>query len=223
MKAYSPAVNWFLRRVFQTVCRINVNDFKKMPRSGPLIMVGNHVSFLETPVFVAHVDNPVFTGMAKRESWNNPLFHFLFDTWGIIPIDRNSIDREAFIQSTQALNNGSILAISPEGTRSGNGCLQPGKPGVVALALRSQAPILPVAFYGYENFWHNLKRLRRTDFNLAVGQPFRIQTSEKYLSREARQQVTDEIMFKIAELLPARYRGHYQFEGQVHYRHLAAD
>lgn len=217
------ALNWFLRRVFQTVCQIDVETFKKVPRRGPYILVGNHINFLETPVVMSHVDNPAFTGMAKKESWNNPLFHFLFNQWGIIPIDRNSIDREAFRLSVQGLNQGKIVAISPEGTRSITGRLLPGKPGVVALAVRSQAPLLPVAFYGYENFWDNIKHLRRTHFHLAVGKPFRLKMNCDHLSKDERQAVTDEIMYKIAELLPAKYRGHYHFDGEVAYQYLAAD
>ncbi|HMN60403.1 MAG TPA: lysophospholipid acyltransferase family protein [Anaerolinea sp.] len=219
MSASQRAVNWFLRRVFQTVCRIDVDAFKQVPRSGPYILVGNHINFLEVPVIVAHLDNPDFTGLAKKETWNNPLFHFLFNQWELIPIHRDMIDRQAFDQATQVLSRGKILAISPEGTRSKHGRLLQGKPGVVALAVRSQAPLLPIGLYGYENFWYNLKRLRRTEFHMAVGKPFRLQLNGVALSREVRQAVTDEIMYRIAELLPHRNRGHYHFEGEVNYRY----
>jgi 1-acyl-sn-glycerol-3-phosphate acyltransferase len=222
MTTNQRVVNWLLRRVFQTVCDIDVEAFKRVPRSGPYILVGNHINFLETPVVVSHLDNPDFTGVAKRESWKNPLFHFLFNQWGIIPIDRNMIDREAFRLASQALKQGKILAIAPEGTRSIDGRLLPGKPGVVALALRSQVPLLPVAFYGYEDFWKNLKNLRRSSFHLAVGKPFRLMMSDDRPSRDIRQAMTDEIMYKIAELLPAQYRGHYQYEGQPNYQFAAA-
>jgi 1-acyl-sn-glycerol-3-phosphate acyltransferase len=215
------AVNWFLRRVFQTVCRIDVAEFKKIPRRGPYILIGNHINFLEAPVVAPHIDNPMFTAMAKKESWNNPLFHFLFDQWGIIPLDREGLDREAFARSVEALNQGKILAISPEGTRSKTGRLLQGKPGVTALAVRSQAPMLPVAFYGYEDFWANLKRLRRTDFHVKVGRPFRLSLEGTALSREVRQALTDEIMCKLAELLPEQYRGYYRFDQPPVYRYVA--
>jgi 1-acyl-sn-glycerol-3-phosphate acyltransferase len=222
MNGSPRVVNWFLRRVFQTVCQIDVQDFKKVPLTGPCILVGNHINFLEAPVVLSHLDNHMFTGMAKKETWDNPLFHFLFNQWGIIPIDRNEIDREAFRRSTQALSQGKILAISPEGTRSKDGRLLQGKPGVTALVLRSQAPLLPVGFFGYENFWKNLKRLRRTEFHMVVGEPFRLKLSGISLSRDVRQAVTDEIMYKIAELLPEKYRGHYQFDGEIDYRYVVS-
>jgi 1-acyl-sn-glycerol-3-phosphate acyltransferase len=217
-------VNWVMRRVFQVVCRIDTHELAKVPQRGPLIAVVNHVNFLEAPVLIPHLDPRPLTGLAKRETWNNPLFWFLFNQWGGIPIDRGTVDREAFRLCLEALERGDILAVAPEGTRSKNGCLLQGKPGVVALALRSKAPLLPIGCYGYENFWQNFKRLRRTDFHISVGRPFCLEmgaktlSSGEALSRETRQAVTDEIMCKIAELLPERYRGYYQHAGKAPYR-----
>jgi 1-acyl-sn-glycerol-3-phosphate acyltransferase len=213
-------VNWVLRGVFRAVCRIDRTEIPKIPAQGPLIIVANHINFLEVPVMVPHLDPRPVTGIAKRESWKNPLFRFLFGQWGIIPIDRGMVDQEAFRLSVEALAQGKLLTILPEGTRSKTGRLLQGKPGVVALALRSKAPLLPVACYGYENFWYNFKRLRRTDFHIKVGKPFRLNTHGEALSRDARQAVTDEIMYKIAELLPERYRGHYQNVATVQYQYL---
>lgn len=220
MKRGLRIMNAVLRFVFQIVCRINPKDFKKVPVEGPLILVGNHINFLEVPVFLPHVDHPNVIGIAKRESWKNPLFNFLFNQWGIIPIDRGMVDREAFRLTEEALKDGKVVAMSPEGTRSKDGCLLPGKPGVVAIAVRSKAPLLPVAFYGYENFWNNFKRFRKTDFNVVVGKPFQLNLDGNALSKDVRQAVTDEIMFKIAELLPEKYRGYYQFNGEVDYKYL---
>jgi 1-acyl-sn-glycerol-3-phosphate acyltransferase len=213
-------MNAVLRFVFQIVCRINPDDFKKVPVEGPLILVGNHINFLEVPVFLPHIDHPNVIGIAKRESWNNPLFNFLFNQWGIIPIDRGMVDREAFRLTEEALKASMVVAMSPEGTRSKDGCLLQGKPGVVAIAVRSKAPLLPVAFYGYENFWQNLKKFRKTDFNVVVGNPFQLKLDGSSLSRDVRQTITDEIMFKIAELLPEKYRGYYEFDKPVEYKYL---
>lgn len=220
MRRSLKVMNSVLRFVFQIVCRINPDDFKKVPVEGPLILVGNHINFLEVPVFLPHVDHPNVIGIAKRESWKNPLFNFLFNQWGVIPIDRGMVDREAFRLTEEALKDGKVVAISPEGTRSKDGRLLPGKPGVVAIAIRSKAPLMPIAFYGYENFWKNLKQFKKTEFNVAVGKPFQLDLKGKPLSREIRQEVTDEIMFKMAELLPDKYRGHYHFDAPIEYQYL---
>src|SRR5690606_16019605 len=119
-----------LRFVFHIVCRINPMDFKRVPVEGPLILVGNHINFLEVPVFLPHINHTNVIGIAKRESWKNPLFNFLFKQWGIIPIDRGLVDREAFRLIEEALKQGKVVAVSPEGTRSKDGRLLIGKPGV---------------------------------------------------------------------------------------------
>lgn len=223
MKHNNHFVNWFLRKVFELVSRVHHEEFKNVPCKGPFILVGNHVNFLETPLVIAELDNPYITGLAKRESWKNPIFKFLFTRWDLIPIDRGLVDRDAMKRCMEALNQGKMLAISPEGTRSKDGKLLPGKPGIVPLAAQSGAPILPVGFHGHENFWTNLKSLRKTDFHVSIGKPFRISSQADIRSREIRQEITDEIMYKIAELLPERMRGHYWYEKEIVYRHLVPD
>lgn len=215
--------NWVLRRFFRTICQIDSKELVKIPAAGPLIMVGNHVNFLEAPIMVPHLEPRPVVGIAKEESWKNPLFNFLFTNWELIPIDRGMVDREAFRKSVEALQQGKILAVSPEGTRSIDGQLLQGKPGVVAIAARSGAPFLPVAFYGHTDFWKNIKRLRRTPFHIRVGKPFRIAPGVDALSRDLRQAVTDEIMYKIAELLPPENRGVYADVESVQYRYLVEE
>jgi len=76
------------------------------------------------------------------------------------------------------------------------------------LAAHSSAPILPVAFYGHERIWFNVSRLRRTDFHIRVGQLLRVRADGRWTA-EKRQAVADEIMTRIAALLPTEYRGVY--------------
>lgn len=217
---WTKIINWIVRVVFTLFCKIDKEALRSIPREGPLILVGNHINFLEAPVVFPVLDNPNVKGIAKIETWKNPLFSFLFDLWGFFPIERGMVDRDAFRKSFEVLDADQILAVSPEGTRSGNGKLVKAKPGVVALAVKSKAPILPVAFYGYEDFWQNFKRFKRTNFHVVVGEQFRIDTNGTGLSKEVREIVTDEIMFKIAELLPEVYHGYYQNPQAVKYQYL---
>ena len=91
------------------------------------------------------------------------------------------------------------------------------------LALKSKAPLQAVAMYGHENFWENFKRLRRTDMHFVVGKPFHIETHGEAMSKDVRQAITDELMYKIAELLPEKYHGCYPVTGKVEYRYLVED
>ena len=78
------------------------------------------------------------------------------------------------------------------------------------LAVHSGAPILPMAHWGGENFLRNLPRLRRTDFHIRVGKPFKLELEGVKMTREVRQQIADEMMLRIAELMPLEYHGEYE-------------
>lgn len=220
MKPGYHAVNWIIRALLSTVYRVDTSQLNRIPRQGPVLAVANHVNEFEAPIMIAWLDNPLVSGIGKRENWKNPLIRFLFWQWEVIPIDRGLVDRDAFNQSVEALKRGKILSIAPEGTRSKNGAMQKGKAGVTILAARSGAPIVPIAYWGHENIWSNLKHLRRTDFHVAVGEPVRLTAEGAGRSRDVREAATDEVMYKIAELLPPSYRGVYAFDKPVEYRYL---
>jgi 1-acyl-sn-glycerol-3-phosphate acyltransferase len=177
--------------------------------TGPLIIVTNHINFLEVPLIYTHLIPRPVTGFVKAESWDNLALAYLFNLWEGIPLRRGASDVNAFQQALQALRAGKIMAITPEGTRSGDGRLKRGQPGIVILAQHSQAPILPIAYYGGEKIWNNLRRLQRTDFRISVGQPFTLKPCGGRITHLERQKITDEIMFQIAALLPPSYRGYY--------------
>jgi len=171
------------------LCRIDGAQLEQVPGQGPLIIVINHVNFLEAPIFYTHLDPRPLTGFVKAEQLEHPIFGpLLIDLWGGIPIRRGEADVTAFRQAFEALEEGQILAVAPEGTRSGHGRLQQGHPGTALLALRSGAPVLPIVCYGGEIFWNNLRRLRRTDFHAVVGQSFYLDASGDRVTRQVRQE-----------------------------------
>ena len=100
--------------------------------------------------------------------------------------------------------------------------MQIGMPGVVLLALKSGAPIMPVAYYGSEIIWKNIRSIRRTRIKIKVGEPFTLDQKTGLKTKEARQKATDEIMFRISRLLPEQYRGYYSnlTEATTDYIHM---
>jgi 1-acyl-sn-glycerol-3-phosphate acyltransferase len=174
-----------------------------------LILVANHINFLEVPVVFTRLQPRPVTGLVKSETWDNRAMAYLFNLWGGIPLKRGEADMAAYHLALEALMNGKIVAVTPEGTRSGHGRLQRGHPGIVTLALRSGAPLLPLVYYGNEQFRSNIVRLRRTEFQIRVGRPFCLEAGEQKAMRQVRQVITDEIMYQLAKLLPASYRGVY--------------
>jgi 1-acyl-sn-glycerol-3-phosphate acyltransferase len=203
---------WLVRVGTRVICRLDITSLAEIPASGPLILVTNHIGSLEVPLIFAHLQPRPVTGFAKSETWDDPFMGWLFDLWGAIPIRRGEADMEALRKGFEALAQGAILAVAPEGTRSRHGRLLRAHPGVAMIALRSDATILPIAHWGGENFGKNIKRLKRTDFHIKVGQPFRLRAEEK-MTRQARQQAADEIMLQIAALMPQEYHGEYAGKG----------
>jgi 1-acyl-sn-glycerol-3-phosphate acyltransferase len=192
------------------LCRIDAPDFQKIPSKGPLIVITNHTGQLEVPVFFGQLIPRPITGWAKAELWDSPFTKWLFNLWGLIPLQRGDVDTSALRSALKALDEGYIFGIAPEGTRNKTGRLIRGHPGAVILAVHSGAPILPVAHWGGENFLRNLRHLKRTDFHIRVGEPFRLELDGVKMTRETRQQIVDEMMERIAELLPQEYQGEYE-------------
>jgi len=209
-----------IKESMRLMCRIDAAELQKVPRQGPLLLVCNHINFLEVPLLYTHLQPRPVTGFAKSETWDNPWMGRLFDLWGAIPIRRGEADLLAIQQGLQALQQGKILAVAPEGTRSGNGCLQRGHAGVVTLAQRSQAPLLPLVYFGSETYREDFKRLRRTEFHIRVGRPFRLRSKAGEINRQMRQKIADEIMYQLAVLLPPKYRGEYADLSRLSTEHL---
>jgi len=213
-------VLFFLKVTLGLLCRIKSEGINNIPINGPLIIYSNHSGELEIPIMYMVVQPRIVTGMAKIESWDNPLLRWLFNLFEFIPVRRGELDLEAFKKTIDRLGEGYIVGISPEGTRSRDGKLIKARPGIVTLALRSGAMLLPVAHWGGEEFIDNLKNLRRTEFNIRVGEPFFLKLEETKLSKEVRQTIVDEMMYELAALLPKDYQGYYQNPEERPYLYL---
>jgi len=204
---------WFINTIVKIgtsiMCRIDAPDIDKIPKQGPLIAYSNHTGQIEVPLMFAHFQPRPLTGFAKIETWDNWFLHWVFDVWGGIPIRRGEVDMEAMRKALDVLEQGMIFVIAPEGTRNKTGILIKAHPGIVTLAMRSGAPLLPIVHWGGENFLSTLKSLKRTDFHIRVGEPFKLDSGGERVTKEVRQQMVDEMMYRMAAMLPEYYRGAY--------------
>jgi len=173
-----------------------------------LILVINHINFLEVPLIYTLLLPRKVCGIIKKETWDSWFVGMLAREWGAISVNRETPGISTFKETGKALEEKKILCIAPEGTRSGTGVLAKGHPGVVFLALKNRVPILIVAHYGIENFWYNIKRLKRTRVTFVVGESFML-ASEMKTTKNGYQEMTDQIMARMASMLPERYRGAY--------------
>ncbi|MDW7658095.1 MAG: lysophospholipid acyltransferase family protein [Bacillota bacterium] len=202
-------VHWVIRFLLFFLCKVDREALKAVPREGPMILVGNHINFLDAPVAATFMYPRKIVSLVKKETFDNPLLDFLFRIWGSIPVNRGTADFNALGRAVNVLEQGQFFAIFPEGTRTNNGCLVRGHSGVVVVALKSGVPILPIVLYGTEKFPVRFRKLRRTRITFRVGEPFLLCPGSAYPRKEERQQMTDEIMYQLARLLPEENRGYY--------------
>jgi 1-acyl-sn-glycerol-3-phosphate acyltransferase len=202
-----------LRLVFglgiRLLTRRQVENGDRIPDQGPYILAANHLSYFDLPLLFGLMGGPNVTGWAAEKYQRHPIFGLIVRMGGGIFIQRGQVDRKAMADAVAWLQAGNIFGVAPEGTRSRTGQLQRGKTGVVYLAQEAGVPILPVGLYGTENVISSWSRLRRPVLNVVVGELFRLPPlDEDNRSANLRQQ-SDEIMLRIAALLPPSYRGYY--------------
>jgi len=205
---YQQFANMVLRGLMTLVLDYEVHGLDNLPEKGPVIIAQNHMIFIDTVVGAAFIDREV-VGMSKAENYRNPLLAILFNLYGTFPVRRGEVDRQALRSALRVLKENKALMAAPEGTRSKTNTLQKGKDGLSYIAVKSDAPIVPLAIWGQERFWHQIRRLRRTKVRAVFGEPFVFEPGEGKLTREQLTQMTHEMMYRIARILPEEYRGYY--------------
>jgi 1-acyl-sn-glycerol-3-phosphate acyltransferase len=175
---------------------------ERIPKRGGFIVVANHTDWKDPPVIELSFGICI-RFMAKVEAFEMFFLGGLMRGKGCFPVRRGESDRRALTTSLQVLRSGNPLGFFPEGTRSRDGVLHQGHPGIGFLARRSGAPVLPVAVIGPRE-----ARPLRSDIRVRVGEPFHL--DELGLAPGATdQEITDGIMRRIAALLPPKMRGQY--------------
>ena len=199
-----------LRVVVSLLLKLEIVGADRVPHSGPVLLICNHVNFID-PVLANTMLRRYVKGLTAAETYHRFFFRFLAWSVDAIPVERGTPDRSAIRACIEALQAGWVLCIAPEGTRSGHGRMQKGLAGVTLVILRAgtHIPIYPVGFAGLEEFWPNLRRLRRTPVRVTVGEPFVVAPPEGRAVRAVRKEITVEMMGQIARLVPPKNRGLY--------------
>lgn len=211
-------LNFILRILFRLFLRCKVEGWENFPKKGRVIVMINHINFLD-PVLVGGLAPREINMMAKREVLDYPFLGFFIRLYGVVPIRRGEIDRKALKAALEALARGEPLLMAPEGTRSHQGRLQKAKDGIAYIALKADSPILPVAIWGQEKFFQNIKKLRPTEVRIRIGRPFKFIRPER-LERGDLTKMTTEAMYVLASLLPPEYRGVYANPEKVNFNYV---
>jgi len=188
--------------------RPRVEGLDNIPRTGPVIVASNHLSFADSMVIPIVVPRKVvflakedyFTGTGVKGA----LMRGWFEGIGMVPVDRD--DTKSALASLdialEVLGRGEAFGIYPEGARSRDGRLYRGRTGVAHLALSSGAPVVPVGLIGTERLQPvgaSLPRLARVTVRVGTPMDFRGRFDGVPLGR-ARRQVTDEVLDAIHRL-----------------------
>lgn len=199
-------INWLLRILIRVFLDLDLHGTENVPRTGPVIIAISHSSFID-PVIAGPCIPREVTPMAKAEAFNYPVLGWVLRAYGAFPVRRGEADISAFKMALTILRRNSTIVIAPEGHRSETGKLQRGREGAIMLSVRSGAPIQPVAVWGGKGFWSNLAHLRRTQVHWYIGQP--VIPAVQKPTREQMAEMSDELMMRIAEMMPPEIRGYY--------------
>ena len=196
------------RFCFGTFGRLEVRGHESVPPFGPLLLVCNHISYIDPPLLVVTIGRRLnFIG--KQELFANPLSRITLKQFGVYPFDRSGPAVDTVRLSLDLLSQDQALVVFPEGRRSADHSLQQGLPGAAYIAMKSQAILLPVGISGTEKtpVWRMPFPFARLSVN--IGQPFSLPVIEGTPSREVMKSLSDMIMCRIAALLPDKYQGIY--------------
>ncbi len=194
-----------MRALFSLLTNYKVTGQENIPPAGPLILTTNHLSAVDLPAVMIAI--PLQATAFAASKHQGGLRGLILRSFNVIFVRRGTPDRKALRQALQVLERGGVLGLSPEGTRSPTGALIRGKPGAAFLALNSGVTILPIGLTGTETVLREWRHLRRPKIRVNIGKPYRLQTSEN--GRRYLQALSDQMMLRIAELLPLEYRGVY--------------
>ena len=180
-------------------------------RLGNFIAAANHLGRLDTAALLCVIDREDLIMPVAEKYKNHPLYGAIGRAANAIWLNRFEADYPALREILARMEKGGLLVIAPEGTRSKTEALQEAKLGVAFLASKSGYPVLPVAVTGTEDraVIENLKRFRRLKIVVRAGDVFRIDIPKGKGREQALRAATDEIMCRIAALLPEKYRGVY--------------
>lgn len=205
--------HWVIGPLLTTVFRPWVKGLENVPRTGPLIVVCNHLSFVDSVFLPLMIDRQMaflaksdyFTGKGIK-GW---FIRFFMTSAGQLPIDRSGgkASEASLNAGLQVLSDGGVLAIYPEGTRSPDGRMYRGRTGVARMILEAHVPVIPAAVIGTEKVMplgSNIPKVHRV--GVVIGEPldfsrFEGMESDRFVLRS----ITDEIIYEMNKLSEQEY------------------
>ena len=188
--------------------KVELVGLEKVPPVGPLIVTPNHQSNADPALLAQAFKRPLWF-MGKRGLFGHFVTRYFMTGFHVYPVDRDKRDIDGLRWCLDTLNSDRALVIFPEGTRHPGG-LGKATDGAVYLALKTQAPLIPVAITGTET----MKSMLRVAFpfrklRVVIGNPYTLPGVEGRIPRPVMESLSRDLMLRIAALLPLQYRGRY--------------
>ena len=210
-KSTHKIFRFFIRTILGLIARLEIVGFENMPTGG-FVIAANHIGRLDAALAYYILDRPDIIMVVAEKYEKYAIFRWLVKLTNGMFVDRYNADIHAIRETLRRLQQGQVFTITPEGTRSNSGNLLEAKPGGIYLAWKAGVPVLPVALTGTEDavVKDRLKHFKRLKIKIVAGQPFTLPQEVKGRDRDAvMQHYTDEVMCRIAALLPPERRGFY--------------
>ncbi|WP_007516482.1 MULTISPECIES: lysophospholipid acyltransferase family protein [Pseudofrankia] len=198
-----PPVRWVLNHV---VMRIRLEGVANVPKGEPLILAGNHSSWLDGPLVV--IESPRTVRCLTKVEMYKGIVGWLLRLVGQIPIDRGKADRVALHTALDELARGNVIGVFPEGTR-GSGEMAAVQHGIAYLAVHGRCRVLPVACLGTSDALPKGARWPKRSARVRVvfGEPFAVEIPANPRSRKALAAVAEDIRVRLADHLAAARAG----------------
>jgi 1-acyl-sn-glycerol-3-phosphate acyltransferase len=196
------------RIYFRLYHRGEIDHRERLPMEGGVILAGNHVSFLDPPLFGAACRREAFY-MARDTLFRHPIANWVLRSWNCVPIKREGGDIAAMRTALRLLEEGKAVLMFPEGTRSKDGNLQEARAGIGMIVARSKATIVPMRIFGADKAMPRGTSIPRpAKLQIVFGEPFRYPFPEGFEQMRGETlkavylDIGREIMRRIAELQP---------------------
>ncbi len=148
-----------IKFIIKIFCKIiffaRVVGKENIPNTGAAILAANHTSFWDAPIILTATKRPMRT-MGKAELFENKLLAYFLRLGGAFPVHRGTADITAIKTALKTLKNGEIFTIFPTGTRIKGNNSADAKAGVALIALKSGAPVIPIAIRGGYKLFHRV-------------------------------------------------------------------
>lgn len=169
--SYSYQVGHFLGKVIFGSVGARVKGRENVPKTGSVLLVSNHQSFLD-PFFVTMaVPQRQVHYMAKEELFRSPTSRHMMLGLGAFPVNRTGPTKATLSQVLKLLRAGRCVCLFAEGTRSKDGSLQDFQPGFARLAKKTKTPVVPVGLMGSRNLFESIQGAALPIWSRIVGTP----------------------------------------------------